>query len=294
MELRVLKYFLMVAREGSITAAANALHITQPTLSRQIRELEEEVGSPLFVRGSHSISLTEEGVLLRKRASEILELVEKTQREMARTEQTLSGDVFLGAGETVGVHYLTQTARELQRQHPDVHVHISSGDGSDVLERLDKGLVDFALVFGSVDLAKYHAIALPYKDFWGVLMRKDSMLAQKQEIRPEDLADQPLILSRQAFRNELLSGWFGKLADRMQVVGTYNLVFNGSLMVEDGIGYALCLDKIIRTSEDSPLCFRPLSPKWEAGMYVLWKKYPIFAPAAERYLELLLKLGTPM
>lgn len=286
MELRVLKYFLIVAREGSITNAANALHVTQPTLSRQIRDLEEELGQRLLIRNSHSVSLTEEGVLLRKRAEEILDLVEKTQREVSSPGEALSGDVYIGAGESVGVHVLTRAARQLQQSHPDVRFHIVSGDGLEVCELLDKGLVDFGLVFDHIDRAKYHAAPLPYRDVWGVLMRRDDPLARRESVRPQDLFDRPLLVSRQVLKSTLLSGWCGGDDGRIRIAGTYTLAFNGSLMVEDGMGYALCLDRIIHTSADSPLCFRPLEPRLEAGLHIVWKRYQIFSRAAEEYLKL--------
>lgn len=287
MELRVLRYFLTIAREGSITSAASVLHVTQPTLSRQIRDLEDELGQRLFVRSSHSVTLTPEGMLLRKRAEEILDLVQKTEQEFAQSDETISGEVYIGAGETVGVHFLTRAARRLQEAYPDVHIHISSGDATDVREELDKGLIDFGLLFAPVDLARYNAIHLPYRDTWGVLMRCDSPLAQKPTVRFGDLVGQPLIVSRQVFKTNRLQEWFGESAGRLQVVGTYSLVYNGSLMVEDGMGYAICLDGILNTGGDSPLCFRPLEPRQEAGMYIVWKKYQIFSPAAERFLAVL-------
>lgn len=287
MELRVLRYFLTIAREGSITSAASVLHVTQPTLSRQIRDLEDELGQRLFVRSSHSVTLTPEGMLLRKRAEEILDLVQKTEQEFAQSDETISGEVYIGAGETVGVHFLTRAARRLQEAYPDVHIHISSGDATDVREELDKGLIDFGLLFAPVDLARYNAIHLPYRDTWGVLMRRDSPLAQKPTVRFGDLVGQPLIVSRQVFKTNRLQEWFGESAGRLQVVGTYSLVYNGSLMVEDGMGYAICLDGILNTGGDSPLCFRPLDPRQEAGMYIVWKKYQIFSPAAERFLAVL-------
>lgn len=287
MELRVLRYFLTIAREGNITNAANALHVTQPTLSRQIRDLEEELGQRLFVRSSHSVTLTPEGMLLRKRAEEIIDLVQKTEQEFAQTQEAVSGEVYIGAGETVGVHYLTRAARQLQENYPDVHIHISSGDATDVREDLDKGLIDFGLLFAPVDLSRYNVIHLPYQDTWGVLMRRDSPLAQKESIRLSDLAGRPLIVSRQMFKTSRLQEWFGEVAGQLQVSGTYNLVYNGSLMVEDGMGYAVCLDGIINVSGDSPLCFRPLEPRRQADMYIVWKKYQIFSPAAERFLAVL-------
>lgn len=287
MELRVLRYFLTIAREGNITNAANALHVTQPTLSRQIRDLEEELGQQLFVRSSHSVTLTPEGMLLRKRAEEILDLVQKTEQEFAQTEEAVSGEVYIGAGETMGVHYLTRAARQLQEKYPDVHIHISSGDATDVREDLDKGLIDFGLLFAPVDLSRYNVIHLPYQDTWGVLMRRDSPLAQKETLRLSDLKGQPLIVSRQMYRTSRLQEWFGEVAGQLQVTGTYNLVYNGSLMVEDGMGYAVCLDGIINVTGESPLCFRPLEPRRQADMYIVWKKYQIFSPAAERFLNVL-------
>lgn len=287
MELRVLRYFLTIAREGNITNAANALHVTQPTLSRQIHDLEEELGQQLFVRGSHSVTLTPEGMLLRKRAEEILDLVQKTEQEFAQTEEAISGEVYIGAGETVGVHYLTRAARQLQESYPDIRIHISSGDATDVREDLDKGLIDFGLLFAPVDLSRYNVIHLAYQDTWGVLMRRDSPLAQKAALRLSDLKGQPLIVSRQIYKNSRLQEWFGEPAGQLQVVGTYNLVYNGSLMVEDGMGYAICLDGIINVTGDSPLCFRPLEPRRQADMYIVWKKYQIFSPAAERFLNVL-------
>lgn len=287
MELRVLRYFLTIAREGNITNAANALHVTQPTLSRQIHDLEEELGQQLFVRGSHSVTLTPEGMLLRKRAEEILDLVQKTEQEFAQTEESISGEVYIGAGETVGVHYLTRAARQLQESYPDIRIHISSGDATDVREDLDKGLIDFGLLFAPVDLSRYNVIHLAYQDTWGVLMRRDSPLAQKAALRLSDLKGQPLIVSRQIYKTSRLQEWFGEPAGQLQVVGTYNLVYNGSLMVEDGMGYALCLDGIINVTGDSPLCFCPLEPRRQADMYIVWKKYQIFSPAAERFLNVL-------
>ena len=291
MELRLLRYFLTVAREGSITNAANALHITQPTLSRQIHELEEELGQPLLVRGSRSVSLTGEGMLLRKRAEEILELVEKTEREVSLGDDVLTGEVSVGAGETVGVHFLTKAAQELRRRYPGVRFQIISGDGMEVCELLDKGLIDFGLVFDHVDRSKYNAIPVPWRDVWGVLVRKDHPLAEKEAVTPADLIHQPLLVSRQVLKGPLLPEWFGAGLDALNIAGTYTLAFNGSLMVEDGMGCALCLDRIINLGEDSPLCFRPLEPRREAGMHIIWKKYQVFSRAAEKYLELLEESG---
>ncbi len=284
MELRVLQYFLAVTREQSISGAAEALHLSQPTLSRQLKEMEEELGKQLIIRGNRRITLTDEGIILRKRAEEIMELVRKTENEITLSNDYIAGDITVGAGETNGVRFLTKTARALQEDFPDVHFHIISGDSASVLENLDRGLIDFGLVFGDIDTSKYHTLEVPYKDTWGVLMRCDADLAVKEFISSEDLHDKPLILSRQRSSKSSLIKWLGKNYDELNIVGTYNLLFNGSLMVKDGMGYALCFDKIINITEDSSLCFRPLMPGLSESMHIIWKKYQIFPKAVEKFL----------
>ena len=281
MELRVLQYFLAVTREQSISGAAEALHLSQPTLSRQLREMEEELGKQLIIRGNRRITLTEEGIILRKRAEEIMELVRKTENEITLSNNYIAGDITVGAGETDGVRFLTKTAKALQEDFPDIHFHIISGDSVSVLENLDRGLIDFGLVFGEVDTSKYNMLKVPYKDTWGVLMRHDADLAEKEVITSEDLQDKPLILSRQRSSKSSLIKWLGKKYEDLNIVGTYNLLFNGSLMVKDGMGYALCFDKIIHITEHSSLCFRPLMPELSEEMHIIWKKYQIFPKAAE-------------
>lgn len=290
MELRVLQYFLAVAREQSISGAAQSLHLSQPTLSTQIKAMEEELGKQLLIRGtpgSRKITLTEEGMILRKRAEEILSLVNRTTSEIALSDQPVAGDVYIGAGETDGIRILTQAARTVQTRYPHVHFHISSGDGKDVLENLDKGLIDFGLLLQQVDISKYEMLKIPVKETWGVLMRRDSPLARKTVIAPEDLWDVPLIISRQASSSAMLSSWLKKDLSVLNIAATYSLLYNGSLMVEKGMGYALCLDKIINTSGDSCLCFRPFSPSLELSVYMVWKRYQVFSKAAETYLHTL-------
>ena len=288
MELRVLGYFLAVAREQSMVRAAQSLHLSQPTLSTQLKALEEELGKQLLIRGSkgsRKITLTEEGMILRKRAEEILNLVQKTQREISLSDQTIVGDVYIGTGETDAVRFIARAAKELYQTYPGIHYHISSGNADFVSEQLDKGLIDFGIVFGNVDHAKYHSIELPFKDLWGVLMRRDAPLAEKPVICPEDLWDKPLIISKQEDSKSTLSGWLQKELSELEVVATYNLLFNASLLVEEGLGYAIGLDKIINTSGNSKLCFRPLSPQREAGMQIVWKKYQVFSKACEKFIE---------
>lgn len=285
MELRVLQYFLAVAREQSILGASESLHLSQPTLSRQLKDMEEELGKQLFIRGNRKITLTEEGMILRKRAEEIMQLVKKTEDEITLADQSVAGNIFIGAGETDAVRFIARAEQAIQKDYPLVHFHMQSGDKITILEGLDKGLTDFGLVFGEVDSSKYESIRVPYLDTWGVLMRRDSPLAQKEYVEPGDLLDKPLILSRQECMEASLLPWFHCERGQLNKVGTYSLLFNGSLMVEEGMGYALCLDKIINVSGDSKLCFRPLYPKVEIGMHVIWKKYQVFTKPAEKFLE---------
>lgn len=287
MELRVLRYFLAVAREESISAAAASLHLTQPTLSRQLMDLEAELGKTLFVRGNRKVTLTQDGVFLRKRAHEILDLVERTQSAFRHSEEALSGDVYVGGGESDAMRLVARAAGALQAAHPQVHFHLYSGNADDVGERLEKGLLDFGILIGTADLTKYDYLQLPCYDTWGVLMRRDSPLAEKAGIRPEDLWGRPLIVSRQAMIKSNLSNWLRQDFGALNIVSTYNLLFNASLMVEEGLGYALALDRLINTGGDSPLCFRPLEPVLHSELYVVWKKYQVFSKAAEAFLSLL-------
>ena len=284
MELRVLRYFLAVAREQNISAAAQSLHLTQPTLSRQLKELEEELGKQLMIRGNRAITLTEEGMLLRRRAEEILELVERTQQEVMRADDSVSGNIYIGTGETDGVRQIARTAHRLQQRYPGICFHIISGDAVDVCERLDKGLLDFGILLGDIDKIKYYYLELPMKDTWGVLMRRDSPLAQRESVSPQDLWDKPLILSRQVDNKSGLYRWLRKEPSELRTVATYNLIYNASLMVDEGMGYAFTLDKLVNTT-GSQLCFRPLKPRLELGMYLVWKKSQVFSKAAELFLE---------
>lgn len=284
MELRVLEYFLAVAREQSISAAALSLHLTQPTLSRQLRELEEELGKPLMIRGPRKITLTEEGMQLRKRAEEILDLVSRTEKEIMQNDEAVSGDLYIGTGETDGVREIAQTVKQLQERYPGIRFHVVSGDAVDVCERLDRGLVDFGILLGDMDKTKYDYMKLPMKDTWGVLMRRDCPLAQKETLSPSDLWEVPLILSRQVENKTELYRWLQKQPEELRCVATYNLIYNASLMVEEGMGYAFTLDKLVNTA-GTDLCFRPLMPKLELGMYLVWKKSQRFSKAAELFLE---------
>ncbi len=285
MEIRVLRYFLAVAQEGSVTRAARALHLTQPTLSRQIRELEEELGQTLFSRGGRELSLTREGLLLRQRAEEIVGLAEITEKEFRSLgEKTVSGDLSLGCGESKALSFVTDALKVLQDEHPLIIPHFFSGNGEIVMDRLDKGLLDFAVLMGAENTERYSSLPLPNHDTWGLLMDKDDPMAQKKAITAEDLLDIPLILSSQSLSRDELSGWLGFPMSRLHIAATYTLLFNGSLMVRSGLGYALCFDHIAPSGKDSPFAFRPLSPLLTSPLSLVWKKHQILSAPAEAFL----------
>ena len=285
MEIRVLQYFLAVAREQNISAAAEALHLSQPTLSRQLKDMENDLGKQLFIRGNRKITLTEEGMLLRKRAEEIIDLVKKTENELMVSDDVVAGDIYIGAGETDAIRLIAKAARNLQDRYPQVCFHILSGNAEFVMERLDKGLIDFGLIFAPVARSKYDYFSVPAKDLWGVLMRRDSPLAKMDSIRPQNLYGKPLIVSAQRSSDEL-----SVFVKSGYVVATYNLIYNASRMVDEGMGYAITFDQLINTSGNSNLCFVPLSPKIEAGMNFIWKRYQVFSKAATLFLQELQKI----
>ena len=288
LETRVLRYFLAVAQEGSVTRAARALHLTQPTLSRQIRELEEELGQTLFSRGGRELSLTREGLLLRQRAEEIVGLAEITEKEFRSLgEKTVSGDLSLGCGESKALSFVTDALKVLQDEHPLIIPHFFSGNGEIVMDRLDKGLLDFAVLMGAVNTESYYSLPLPNHDTWGLLMDKDDPMAQKKAITAEDLLDIPLILSSQSLSRDELSGWLGFPMSRLHIAATYTLLFNGSLMVRSGLGYALCFDHIAPSGKDSPFAFRPLT----SPLSLVWKKHQILSAPAEAFLAKIREAG---
>lgn len=287
MDIKVLKYFLMAAREESITKAAEKLYMTQPPLSRQLMALEEELGTQLFIRGSRKITLTEEGMLLRKRAEEIVELMEITKAEISAFNESVSGDVYIGGGETKGMRIVAKVTEKLQKEYPDIKIHLFSGHTEDIAEKLERGLLDFGIFIEPADMTKYDYIKLTNTDVWGVLMRKDNPLASKEIIKTEDLMNIPIICSEQ-FQEEML-GFSGGEYNKLNIVATYNLLYNASLLVEENAGCALCIDGIIRCGIDSPLCFKPIEPRLEVGLDIGWKKYQPLSKAAAKFLEILRK-----
>ncbi|MCD8119493.1 MAG: LysR family transcriptional regulator [Lachnospiraceae bacterium] len=286
MELRVLRYFIEVAREGSITGAARTLHISQPTLSKQLKELESELGCKLFVRGNYNVHLTEEGILLRKRAEDILDMADKTLDEFQSLNDVTGGDVRIGCAESWLIQYLADTIRDFRLQYPGLRFHITSGDTRVVVNDLEQGLSDFAVIVEPPDLSKYNYLSLPGGDTWGLLMRADNPLAQKTEVCLEDIKELPLIISPQSIRADL-PRWCGEAVDQLNIVGTVNLFYNGSVFVREGLGCLLVFDRLADVSPESGLCFRPLFPKLETKMFIIWKKYQVFTPIAERLVELL-------
>ena len=287
MELRVLKYFLAVTREENITAAAEKLHITQPTLSKQLMDLEDELGKKLFIRGKRKITLTEEGIFLKKRAAEIVELANKTESEIKMQDDIVGGEIYIGGGETESMHFIAQTIKNLTIKYPQIRFHMFSGNGEDVEERLDKGLIDFGVFVGLTDLKKYNYLKLKSFDTWGLLMRKGCPLAQNKTISPKDIDKIPILCSRQALIQNELAGWLGYSFDKLNIIGTYNLIYNASVMVDEGIGCALAIDGLINTTGNSRLCFRPLESEIKADTIIAWKKHKAFSKSAEKFLEYL-------
>ena len=285
MELRVLRYFLAVAREQNITAAANFLHISQPTLSRQLMELESEFGKTLMIRGKRKITLTSEGQLLRKRAEELIALADKTEAELTFSDAEIGGDIYIGGGEADAVRLIAGLAKDIQTEYPNIHYHLISGDADDLQEKLDKGLIDFGIFVEPADITKYEFIRLPATERWGVVMRRDSPLAGKTVIRPEDIWNLPLIFSRQTVQDKLLQKWFQKDMSQLNIAATYNLFYNAALMVEEGFGYMVGIDKLANTSESSSLCFVPLNLDYQIHFDLVWKKYQTFSRAAELFLR---------
>jgi DNA-binding transcriptional LysR family regulator len=284
MEIRVLRYFVEAAREGSMTNAAQKLHVTQPTLSKQIKELEEELGQKLFVRGNYNIHLTPEGEILYKRALDILDMVDLTEAEFSSMNDFNGGDLYLGCAESDGISVLAKAAKQLRAENKNLHFHLYSGNAETVCERLDKGLLDFAVVVQNIDLSRYAYLDLPVMDTWGLIMRKDDPMVSKAEIPIEELANLPLIVSRQGATNEMPE-WLQKNYNRLNIVATYDLIFNASILVREGLGYALGFDKLVNTGSESILCFRPITPAITSPMRLIWRKEQRYSKAAELFLE---------
>lgn len=287
MDVRILKYFLAVAQEQNFTRAAETLHTSQSNLSRQLATFEDDLGKTLFNRGSRQITLTDEGLFLRKRAQEIVDLVDRTTNDLTNFDNDISGNIYLAAAETPAMRRLADVMRTIQTKHPQIKFDVFSGSTLEVSERLDMGLVDFGILVEPVDLQKYDYLHLPVKDTWGVLMRRDSPLAQKGAVEPSDLRDQPILGSRQMLDGNVLSGWLGIDPHELNIVATFNLINSPAMMIERGMGYAFTFKDLVNTTGNPDLCFRPLAPKMTTSLYLVWKKYQVLTPANKLFLKTL-------
>lgn len=284
MEIRTLRYFLAVAREENMTRAAEQLHVTQPTLSKALKALEDELGKKLFTRHSFSIRLTDEGVLLRNRAEDLVSMADKITQEFVTLDDITGGDIYLGLAESYQIRLLARAIREFRRQYPELHYHITSGDTEQVTEKLDKGLLDFSVLAEMPDTAKYDYLVFPSADVWGLVFPKDDLLSEKEVITVDDIAGLPLFCSEQSWMSDI-PRWCGDRMQDLRLEGSFWLSYNGSMFAREGLGYLLTFDHLIDTSPASGLVFRPLEPRLENRLYLIWKKYQMLSPIAERFLQ---------
>ncbi len=285
MEFRALKYFLAVAKTGNITHAADQVFVSQPALSRQLMDLEEDLGVKLLERGKRHTALTEAGYLLKKRAEEIMALMDKTVDELSHAREGVSGSVRIGCGETEGMRTVARAIHDIRREYPHVRCHLSSMDGSGVRERLDKGMLDFGVLVQPDPPNDYEHVEIGHTDRWGILMRRDSPLAALERIAPGDLAGQPLVISQQAFERHELVSWFAKEESELDIAATYTLIYNASLLAEEGVGCVLTLDRLLNLPPDGPLVFRPLFPQRICRIFFVWKRNQVFSRAASLLRE---------
>lgn len=285
MDISVLRYFLAVAREENISKAAEYLHITQPTLSRQLKELEDELNVSLFTRGKRSITLTDKGMLLRKRAEEITSLMDKTEVEFSNLDNLISGDVYIGGGETLAMKILAEVMTDMSEEYPDVRFHLYSGSADNVMDRIDKGLLEFGVVIEPADIRKYEAMRLPYTDHYGLIMKKDDPLASMDTIPISMLKDIPILVAKRIIDNNYFSEIFGISPEQLDIRATFNLIYNAALLVEHGMGYALTIDKLINVTGDNNLCFVPLEPETTLNLSIIWKRYQMFSGASKEFLD---------
>ena len=284
MEIRTLRYFLAVAREENMSRAAEILHVTQPTLSKQLKSLEEELGKKLFIRHSFSIALTEEGILLRDRAEDLVTMADKIEQEFLSLDDITGGDIYLGLAESFQIRYLAQAIRELKSAYPGFTYHITSGDTEQVTEKLDKGILDFAVICETPDSDKYHSLLFPESDVWGIVVSDDHLLAKKERINVSDLSGQPLFCSEQSWEKDIRE-WAGDQFSELHLEGSFRLSYNASLFAKEGLGILLTFKHLIDCSAQSGLSFRPLTPKLETRLYLIWNKYQTFTPIAEKFLS---------
>lgn len=284
MEIRILRYFLEIAREENMTKAAQRLHISQPTLSRTMKELEEELGQQLFKRSNYSIHLTDEGMLLRKRAEDLIEMADKITNEFKSLDELSSGVVYIGCAESHLVKYLAKAIKNIYLEYPGIHYEITSGDTNQVREKLDKGLYDFALIVEPPDLSQYNYLEIPGEDIWGAVMDINHPLANNNIITYNDIINYPIFASTQAYHFDL-PRWCGEHSEKFNLLASFNLSTNAGFFSQEGLGITLTFEHLIDTSKQSGVVFKPLSPELKTKMYIIWKKYQIFTPASELLLK---------
>lgn len=284
MEIKTLRYFLAVAREENMTRAAEFLHVTQPTLSKQLKGLENELGKKLFTRHSFRIALTEEGILLRNRAEDLVKMADKIEQEFVSLDDITGGELYLGLAESFQIRYLAKEIKKFKEHYPHLSYHITSGDTEQIADKLDKGLLDFLVLAEQPNSRKYEYLEFPEKDVWGLIMPDSDPLAGKKEITVNDLTDLPLFCSGQAWETEI-KDWAGTDFHRLILEGSFRLAYNGAIFAKEGLGYLLAFDHLIDTSKGSGLVFRPLAPKLESRLYIAWNRYQAFTPIAGRFLR---------
>lgn len=285
MELRVLRYFLTIAREQNITKAAEVLNITQPTLSRQIIQLEQELGKKLFNRDKGKIRLTNDGMLLKRRAEELLDLAEKTEKEFKENKILISGEIAIGSGEANTFHFLSKIMSDFSKEYPQVKFDLFSGNADDIKEKIDNGLIDVALLNEPVSIEKYDFVRIPEKLRWGVLMKKDDLLAQQKHISSKDIVEKPLIVTKRSIVQNEIANWLKYDFNKLNIIAYYNLIYNATLLVEDGLGYAITIDKLVMDNPQSKVVFKPFYPSLETGCVIVWKKHQVFSPATTEFIE---------
>lgn len=285
MDLRLLEYFLAVAKTGNITKAAEQLHVTQPTISRQLMELEEQMGAALMIRGKRQITLTDAGILFQQRAQEIIDLMEKTSRDIADQNDLVGGTVSIGCVESCVSRMLPEVLKEFSALHPKVGYELYSADGDDIREKLDRGELDFGILVEPVEAAKYDYLRLPYWETWGVVMRKDDPLAERTAIGKEDILSIPLILPRREIVQDNIAGWFGVDRSQLNIFSSHNLLNNAALLVEAGLGYAVCVGGSFEIRGGENLCFVPFTSERTTGHVMAWKKNRVFHSAASRFRD---------
>ena len=283
MEIKNLRYFLAVAREENMSKAAEQLHVSQPTLSKTLKSLEEELGKKLFVRHSFSISLTDEGMLLRDRAQDLVAMSDKIEQEFSSLDDITGGDIYFGLAESYQIRYLAREIYKLKEKYPNFTYHITSGDTEQVTEKLDKGILDFAVLCETPDSNKYEYVKFPEADVWGAIISSSHPLAKKKSIHVSELIGQPLFVSEQSWNNEIKT-WAKERFPKLKLEGSFRLSYNGSVFARESLGILLTFKNLINT-EGTDMVFRPLSPELKSELYLIWNKYQAFTPIAEKFLE---------